>query len=40
MKNLKICKKCLVLSTRPRLEFDDKCVCSACNWAEEKKDCC
>ena len=37
MAELKICKKCLMLSTRPRLKFDDDGVCSACKWAEEKK---
>ncbi len=37
MSELKICKKCLMLSTRPRLGFDENGVCSACNWAEEKR---
>jgi N-acetyl sugar amidotransferase len=32
-----ICTKCLMLSTRPRLTFDGNGVCSACQWAEEKK---
>lgn len=32
-----ICKQCLMLSTRPRLTFNDEGVCSACQWAEEKK---
>lgn len=31
------CKSCLNLSTRPRIEFNDKQVCNACLWAEEKK---
>ena len=37
MMNLKMCKKCLMLSTRPRLTFDEHGVCSACQWAEEKR---
>ena len=37
MGELKICKKCLMLSTRPRLGYDANGVCSACNWAEEKR---
>lgn len=37
MCNLRICKKCLMLSTRPRLQYDENGVCSACNWAEEKR---
>ena len=31
------CSKCVMMSTRPRLEFDSNGVCSACNWEEEKK---
>lgn len=34
---MKICKKCLMLSTRPRLEFDNNGVCAACEWEEIKK---
>ena len=30
------CKKCLNMSTRPRIEFQDG-ICNACLWAEEKK---
>ena len=37
MNELKICRKCLMLSTRPRLTFNENGVCSACQWAEEKK---
>ncbi len=33
---LQICKKCLMLSTRPRLTFNAEGVCSACEWSEEK----
>jgi len=32
------CKNCLNMSTRPRLEFDDNGICSACQWSIEKKD--
>lgn len=31
------CKRCLNMSTRPRIEFDDEQVCNACHWVEEKK---
>jgi|TARA_B100001964_G_scaffold242060_1_gene315898 N-acetyl sugar amidotransferase len=31
------CKKCVVMSTRPRVTFNEEGVCSACQWAEEKK---
>jgi len=34
---ISICKKCLTLSTRPRVVFDDRGVCNACNWLERKK---
>lgn len=37
MSELRICKKCLMLSTRPRLQFNENGVCSACQWAEEKR---
>lgn len=32
----KFCAKCLAMSTRPRITFDARGVCSACQWAEEK----
>jgi N-acetyl sugar amidotransferase len=32
-----LCKKCLTLSTRPRVEYDDHGVCNACRWSEYKK---
>lgn len=35
--DIRICNKCLMLSTRPRLTFNENGVCSACQWAEEKK---
>lgn len=31
------CKKCLMVSTRPRITFDEQGVCNACQWAEAKK---
>lgn len=39
IKNKKVfwCTSCVVMSTRPRISFDDKGRCSACQWAEIKK---
>jgi N-acetyl sugar amidotransferase len=31
------CKNCLNMSTRPRITFDDRGWCNACEWMEEKK---
>ena len=31
------CKNCLNTSTRPRIEFDQRGWCNACQWMEEKK---
>ena len=31
------CKSCLNMSTRPRITFDDRGYCNACQWLEEKK---
>ena len=31
------CKNCLNMSTRPRIVFDNKGHCNACQWMEEKK---
>lgn len=31
------CKSCVMLSTRPRIEFDARGWCNACVWAEEKR---
>lgn len=31
------CRKCLNMSTRPRIEFDAQGTCNACRWSEEKK---
>lgn len=32
------CKTCLNMSTRPRIEFDNKGRCNACVWSETKRD--
>ena len=34
---MKYCKKCLQPDTRPGIKFDDKGVCYACLYEEEKK---
>ncbi|QDD13369.1 N-acetyl sugar amidotransferase [Candidatus Methylopumilus rimovensis] len=34
---VKFCKKCTVSNQRPRITFDEKGVCSACNYAEYKQ---
>ena len=31
------CKNCLNASTRPRITFDKRGYCNACQWSEEKK---
>jgi len=31
------CKNCLNASTRPRISFDERGWCNACQWSEEKK---
>ena len=31
------CKNCLNMSTRPRITFDKRGWCNACQWMEEKK---
>lgn len=31
------CQNCLNMSTRPRIEFDERGWCNACQWMEEKK---
>ena len=31
------CKNCLNTSTRPRIRFDKRGYCNACQWSEEKK---
>lgn len=37
MTDLCFCKKCLVMSTRPRVTFNAEGICNACQWHEEKK---
>jgi len=37
MKNISWCENCLNMSTRPRITFDDRGWCNACQWMEEKK---
>ena len=37
MKKVFWCKNCVVMSTRPRISFDERGFCSACQWTEEKK---
>ena len=32
------CKNCLNMSTRPRIKFDDRGFCNACQWSEKKKN--
>jgi hypothetical protein len=38
-KNSKVfwCKTCTVMSTRPRITFDNFGKCSACQWSDQKK---
>ncbi len=35
--NIFWCKNCLNMSTRPRISFDERGWCNACQWMEEKK---
>lgn len=35
--DLVFCKNCVMPSTRPRIEFDERGFCNACVWSEEKK---
>lgn len=37
-KEVKFCKKCIISNQRPRITFDKNGVCSACNFAEMKKN--
>lgn len=34
---IKFCKKCTISNQRPRIQFDENGVCSACNYAEYKR---
>lgn len=36
--DVKYCTKCTISNQRPRITFDEKGVCSACNYAEFKKN--
>lgn len=36
-KNIVWCKNCLNMSTRPRMQFDVRGWCNACQWMEEKQ---
>ena len=36
-KNIFRCKNCVMVSTRPRLTFNNEGLCSACVWSKEKK---
>ncbi|MDD3375222.1 MAG: N-acetyl sugar amidotransferase [Candidatus Omnitrophica bacterium] len=35
---MQYCKECLNVSTRPRITFNEDGVCSACQWARNKKE--
>lgn len=37
MVNMKYCANCLMPETRPRISFDERGWCNACQWSEEKK---
>ncbi|XME04339.1 N-acetyl sugar amidotransferase [Lachnospiraceae bacterium C1.1] len=37
-KEVKYCKKCTMSNQRPRITFDEEGVCSACRFAEKKKN--
>ena len=36
MENIFWCKNCLNASTRPRITFDKRGWCNACQWMEQK----
>jgi N-acetyl sugar amidotransferase len=36
--NVVFCKKCTISNQRPRISFDEKGICSACNYAEYKRE--
>ena len=38
MKDIKFCKSCLAMSSRPRISFDNNGICNACLWAKKKKN--
>ena len=35
---IQICKSCVMISTRPRISFDEKGLCNACKWKNTKKN--
>lgn len=37
-KEVKFCKKCTISNQRPRITFDERGICSACNFAVKKKE--
>ena len=37
-KEVKFCKNCTISNQRPRISFDDKGICSACNFAVAKRN--
>jgi len=36
MEKITFCKNCMNMSTRPRIQFDNRGWCNACQWMEEK----
>src|SRR3989344_5463468 len=37
-KDVVFCKRCVVSNQRPRLSMDNEGICSACRWADRKKE--
>ena len=37
MEAIKVCKSCLMPSSRPRVTFDNSGVCNACNYKKKKE---
>ena len=37
-KEIKFCKECTISNQRPRISFDEKGVCSACNYSKIKRN--
>ena len=35
---LRWCQNCLSMSTRPRINFDERGFCNACRWMEKKAE--
>ena len=36
--DVKYCTRCIISNQRPRITFDEKCVCSACNYSDYKNN--